>query len=408
MVQKDRLKSSRVSVNRGKTLSVPKKISLAEDTISRDDLEATSEWMLSGAQLTKGEQTAKFEEEFANALGVKHAIYVNSGSSANLLVAATLRQQGQLRNQKVICPAVSWVTTVTPFTQIGYEVLLCDTHPKSLGLDIDHLTRLIREHSPSIVVVVHVLGHPNDMERILELAAEFDFVVLEDTCEAIGTTTKGGENLGTLGIAGTFSFYYGHHISTIEGGMVVTNDFEFSQIALSIRSHGWSRDLQPAVRERLTMAHGIDRFRNFYSFYYEGFNLRSTDLQAFIGRRQLNSLHNIVKVRQRNFFHYREALEGFWNQDSDFGTLSSFAYGTLVRNPQEVADTLLESGIESRPLICGNIARQPFWAKIGARESFFMADIVHNQGIYLPNHAQITLDDINYIAEIFRNVAQPL
>lgn len=385
-----------------------KKISLASDTISREDLEVTSEWMLSGAQLTKGEETVKFEQEFAAALGVEHAIYVNSGSSANLLVAATLLQQGQLRNPKVICPAVSWVTTVTPFTQIGYEVLLCDADSESLGLDINHLTRLIEEHSPSIVVVVHVLGHPNDMERILELADEFGFVILEDTCEAIGTTTRVGKNLGTIGIAGTFSFYYGHHISTIEGGMVVTNDFEFSQIALSIRSHGWSRDLQPAVRERLTNAYGVDRFRNFYTFYYEGFNLRSTDLQAFIGRRQLNSLPNIVEVRQRNFFHYREVLEGYWNQDSDFGTLSSFAFGTLVRNPQEVADTLLEFGIESRPLICGNIARQPFWAKKGSQESFPMADVVHDQGIYLPNHAQLTLSDIDYVAEVFTTVARPL
>lgn len=382
-------------------------IRLASDTISRQDLEATSEWMLSGAQLTKGEETVKFEEEFAKTLGVEHAIYVNSGSSANLLVAATLLQQGRLKNRKVICPAVSWVTTVTPFTQIGYEVLLCDADSESLGLDINHLTLLVQEHSPAIVVLVHVLGHPNDMDKILALAAEYDFVILEDTCEAIGTTTAEGKPLGTLGLAGTFSFYYGHHISTIEGGMVVTDDFEFSQIALSIRSHGWSRDLEPDTRERLTKTHGVDRFRNFYSFYYEGFNLRSTDLQAFIGRRQLHALADIVKTRQRNFFHYREALGGFWHQQSDFGTLSSFAFGTLVDNPQEVSDTLTSLGIESRPLICGNIARQPFWTIGRGHQSLPMADIVHDQGIYLPNHAQLSPEDIDYVCHAFKGIARP-
>lgn len=384
------------------------KIDLASDTISRDDLEATAEWMLSGAQLTKGQETVKFEKEFATALGVEHAIYVNSGSSANLLVAATLLQQGKLRNRKVICPAVSWVTTVTPFTQIGFEVVLCDADPRSLGLDINHLTRLVKEHSPSVVVVVHVLGHPNDMEKILSLSTEYGFVVMEDTCEAIGTTTSGGRNVGTLGIAGTFSFYYGHHISTIEGGMVVTNDFEFSQIAMSIRSHGWSRDLEPTTQNRLTNAHGVDRFRNLYTFYYEGYNMRSTDLQAFIGRRQLGRLPNIVEIRQRNFFLYRELLRSFWIQESGFGTLSSFAFGTFVTNPQEVADTLLEFGIESRPLICGNIARQPFWSKRRGRELFPMADVVHDNGIYLPNHAQLTLDQVDFIAGVFKSVAHPL
>ena len=384
------------------------KITLASDTISREDLEATSEWMLTGAQLTKGEETVKFEEEFASALGVDHAIYVNSGSSANLLVAAALLQQGNLKNNKVICPAVSWVTTVTPFTQIGYDVILCDADPNSLGLDINHLTRLVEEHSPAIVVLVHVLGHPNDMEKIRDLSSEYGFVIMEDTCEAIGTTTGSGAKLGTIGLAGTFSFYYGHHISTIEGGMVVTNDFEFSQIALSIRSHGWSRDLRPEVRKRLTEANKVDRFRNFYTFYFEGFNLRSTDLQAFIGRRQLHSLPRIIESRQKNFFRYRDALRDFWVQDSVFETLSSFAFGTFVENPQLVADTLAARGVESRPLICGNIARQPFWKSKGRDEPLRVADLVHDHGIYLPNHAQLTGGDIDYVSEVFREVAIPI
>jgi CDP-6-deoxy-D-xylo-4-hexulose-3-dehydrase len=363
--------------------------------------------MVAGNRLTKGKETLSFEVEFGKYLGSDYAVFVNSGSSANLLVAAALKESGRLRNLKVVCPAVSWVTTVTPFTHLGFEVLLCDASPVDLGVDVAKLREIFQRERPSLLVIVHVLGHPNNMVAIQKLCEEFEVILFEDSCEALGTETDAGQKLGTIGIAGSFSFYYGHHISTIEGGMVVTRDFDFYQLMLSLRSHGWSRDLDPDVRRKLQVDHGVDDFRNLYTFYFSGFNFRSTDLQAYIGRNQLNRIAEIVEVRAANQSKYELGLPNFWTQKSPARVLSAFAYGTAVSNRSEVAETLSREGIESRPLICGNLARHPFWSKDNLAQTLPVADFVHDYGMYLPNHASLSFEDIDRVVDIFSGVAIP-
>ena len=400
-------------VNRTAKLSPTKqnekslKISLAEDTISRDELAAAADFLTSGQRLTKGSQTELFEKEFADEVGAEYAVFVNSGSSANLLVVAALKESGRLRNNVVIAPAISWVTTVTPFMHLGFEVVLCDADPQSLGVDPVALEKLLKEHRPSVLIVVHVLGHSNDMVKIEELCEQYSVIIVEDTCEALGSKSHDGRALGTIGAAGTFSFYYGHHISTIEGGMVVTKDFELLQIMLSLRSHGWSRDLSAEFRSSLLDKHRVDDFQSLYTFFWPGFNFRSTDLQAFIGRGQIKRLSEIVKIREENFWTYAELLTDFWQQSSGSSVLSSFAYGTAVDNRSHTANKLLASGIESRPLICGNIGRHPFWTKFHPVSDLPVANFVHDFGIYLPNHAGIRNSDVKFIAQTFRKTALP-
>ncbi len=193
-------------------------ISLAEDTISREELALAADFLVSGARLTKGGVTVDFESNFASTLGSKYAIYVNSGSSANLLIAAALKESGRLRNLVVVCPAVAWVTTLTPFMHLGFDVILCDSESTSLGLDLVALEDIFKTSRPSLLALVHVLGHPNQMPEILALCEKYDVLLMEDSCEALGTQLTTGQSLGTLGLAGSFSFYYGHHISTIEAG----------------------------------------------------------------------------------------------------------------------------------------------------------------------------------------------
>lgn len=383
------------------------KISLADDTISPDELSVAADFLTSGQRLTKGIQTELFEKEFADVVGAEYAVFVNSGSSANLLVVAALKESGRLRNNVVIAPAISWVTTVTPFMHLGFEVVLCDAEPQSLGVDPIALEKLFKEHEPSVLIVVHVLGHSNNMVKIKELCEQYDVIILEDTCEALGSKTNGGTTLGTLGLAGTFSFYYGHHISTIEGGMVVTKDFEFLQIMLSLRSHGWSRDLDDEFRSSLLEKHRVDDFQSLYTFFWPGFNFRSTDLQAFIGRGQIRRLPDIVKIREENFWTYADLLGDYWRQSSDSSVISSFAYGTAVGNRSDTATNLLDSGIECRPLICGNIARHPFWAKAAPIPDLPVADFIHDFGIYLPNHAGIRNADVKIVAQAFEKTAIP-
>jgi len=384
------------------------RIRLAEETISQAELHGLAQWLGGNPQLTKGPLTLGFEQLFAQVVGSSYAVFVNSGSSANLLAASAALQSGRLRNNRVICPAVSWVTTVTPFFQLGFDVELVDAHPSNLGLDIDDLEQRIIDFDPAALALVHVLGHSNDMSAILSLCRKYDLMLIEDTCEALGTSTLDERWLGTLGDMGTFSFYYGHHISTIEGGMVVTDDDDLYQLMLSIRSHGWSRDLSPETRKGLQQEWAVDNFTNFYTFYYDGFNLRPTDLQAKLGFSQIEKIEAIRFARQKNFEAYAEFLPTFWTQQSETSVLSSFAYGTFVENRAELASVLSDNGIESRPLLCGNLGRHPFWLK---RKPAFvgpMADLVHNHGIYFPNHALLQPNQIERLCGLVSDVAVPV
>jgi len=189
--------------------------------------------------------------------------------------------------------------------------------------------------------------------------------------------------------------------------MVVCQDPDLFDVMLSVRSHGWARDFDKSKVRDLQNQYQIDDMRNLYTFYHSGFNLRSTDLQAFLGISQIKKLANIAEIRERNFFHYRKQLSQFYSQDPNCRTLSSFAFGTLVENRLEVFHALKKCNIESRPLICGNIGLHPFWIKQYGATSLNKADIVHEKGIYLPNHHNLSLEEIDFVCEIFRKVAQP-
>jgi CDP-6-deoxy-D-xylo-4-hexulose-3-dehydrase len=382
-------------------------IRLAEDTLSRPELESLADWIQRSPRLTKGEVTLEFEAAFASYIGTRHAVMVNSGSSANLLLAYALLESGRLANNRVVVPAVSWITTLSPFLQLGCDVRLCDSDPQDLGVCIRHLEEILVRDRPALLILVHVLGHPNKMDAIRRLCDAHGCLVVEDSCEALGSTYR-GRRTGALSLAGTFSLYYGHHISTIEGGVVTTDDDELRSAMVSLRSHGWSRDLPPAEREELRRSAGVDEFQEFYTFYRPGFNLRSTDLNAFLGLGQLRRMPEIAAARERNHRFYRDALEGYWCQESEHSWVSSFAHATFVANRAEVARRLAADGIECRPLVCGSMGRQPFWIRRFGATPLPVADRVHQSGLYLPNHANLSEADIERVARVFREVARPL
>jgi CDP-6-deoxy-D-xylo-4-hexulose-3-dehydrase len=333
---------------------------------------------------------------------------VNSGSSANLLMAYALLEGDYLKNKKVVVPAISWITTLSPFLQFGFDVHLCDSNNRNLGLDTVKLEELFIKEKPSLLILVHVLAHLNDMEEIHRLCQKYDVLVIEDACEALGTSNQHNKMAGNLSLAGSFSFYYGHHISTIEGGAVTTNDTKLYNLMLSIRSHGWSRDVDSDYKMQWKNEFKVDDVREFYTFYYPGFNLRSTDLNAFIGISQLDKMNEIVAVRENNFNLYKKYLnEKYWYQESEYGKLSSFAFGTIVENRIEVFNHLKKNNIEVRPLICGSMGKQPFWIKKYGYTPLEIADVVHDYGLYLPNHLYLDEDKIKFVCDIFKEVAIP-
>jgi CDP-6-deoxy-D-xylo-4-hexulose-3-dehydrase len=383
-----------------------KKYLLAKDTISKDELIQLSKWMVSGNKLTKGKLTVKFEKKFSNFIGRKYSVFVNSGSSANLLMLSALIESGRLKNKQAIVASVSWVTTVTPFLQLNFDVSLCDCDVNNLGLDTDHFEYLCKRNKPSVAMLVNVLGHPNNIYKIKKICKKYNIILLEDSCEALGTIIN-KKKTGVHGLSSSYSFYYGHHISTIEGGMVTTDDYDLYNLMLSIRSHGWSRDIDPNKKRKLMQKYNIDEFRDLYTFYYSGYNLRSSDLNAFLGLGQLKKINKICQVRHDNFQTYKRNLKDFWSQKSSSNFISSFAYGTLVKNRMEVFNYLKKFGIETRPLICGNIGRHPFWTKKKGNCVLRNADIIHENGLYLPNHYNLIKKDIIFICQKFNEIAIP-
>jgi CDP-6-deoxy-D-xylo-4-hexulose-3-dehydrase len=382
------------------------KIKLAENTITKNERLKLAKWITNNEFLTKGPLTIKLEKSFSNILGRKYSIFVNSGSSANLLIAKSLQEYHNQKDLRIIVPAVSWITTVMPFEQLGFDVQMVDCDNQSLGIDLKKLEEKCKKFKPHYVCIVHVLGHLNNMRELIKLSKKFNFKIIEDSCEAIGS--KGKKLAGSYGLISSFSFYYGHQISTIEGGMVTTSDKKLNEILLSVRSHGWSRDHKKDKKNKLEKKFKIDKFRSLYSFYYSGFNLRSTEINSFLGLSQIRKIKKIALTRHGNFLTYRKNLKNFWTQKSETSIVSNFGYGTLVNNRLEVSKTLIENNIECRPLICGNIAKQPIWLKnYGYTKDLPNADIVHDFGIYLPNHANLNAKQINHISTIFKKIAKP-
>lgn len=381
------------------------RIPLVRDTINADEINKLIDWLKTNPRLTKGDLTIEFEKQWSAWQGCRYSLYVNSGSSANLLMAYSLLLSGRLRNTKVIVPAVSWATTVTPFIQFGFQPYICECDSETLGLDVDHLRELVLEHKPAALILVHVLGFPNKMDEIMAICEENDVILLEDSCESVGSRYKDIKT-GNFGLMSSFSFYFGHHLSTIEGGMVCTNDEEIWHLLLAARSHGWDRDLPAGKRDELREAFDIDEFRALYTFYYPGFNVRPTDLQAFIGLEQMKKIEEVIERRNTNFRLYQALVKNdFWKiAELEDTFVSNFSYPLITRNVKGVVDRLRENGVEIRPLVCGSISRHPFWFERYGKQPLPFADLVHDFGLYLPNSHELQAEEIEFIAETINAV----
>lgn len=380
-------------------------IPLVRDTIDKHDLDSLIDWLKTNPRLTKSDLTVQFEKEWSSYLGRKYSVYVNSGSSANLLMIYSLLESKKLKNNKIILPAVSWTTTVTPAIQFGMEPILCDCDEDTLGLDLNHLEKLIIEHDPAAIMLVHVLGFPCKMKEILDMCKRYNVVLLEDSCESIDSTYDGIKT-GGFGLMSTFSFYYGHHMSTIEGGMISTDDEELYKLLISLRSHGWDRDLTPEQQKSLREQHNVSEFRSLYTFYYAGFNLRSTDLQAFIGLKQLKKMKSFSESRNKNYRLYHSYINNtFWkikNYDNCF--ISNFAYPIIHPKANELADELKKRNVACRPLVCGSIGMQPYWKKLYGETKLKFSDVVHEYGLYLPNNHELEESEVLEICKIVNSV----
>jgi CDP-6-deoxy-D-xylo-4-hexulose-3-dehydrase len=388
----------------------PRRYVLAEDTIDQRDLGELIEWLSGNPWLTQGPLTQEFERRWGAWLGTPYNTFVNSGSSANLLMYYATLCAGRLRNMKIIVPAVAWATTVAPAVQFGFEPIMCEADWRTFGLDLDHLETLLREHEPSAVIAVQVLGVPCDMDGLMALKRRHEFFFMEDACAATGSTYA-GQRVGTFGDLASFSFFFGHHLSTIEGGMVSTSDEELHEILLQIRSHGWPKNLSPEKEALKARKHGVLEFNRPFTFYYPGFNVRSTDLNARIGLSQLARVGHVVARRVENHRRYQArfaAMEGFHVQENPRAEVCSISFAALAASldhRDRVGEALRAAGVETRPLGGGSMSRQPFWAERYGAQTFTVADRIHERSFMMPNHPRLSLTDVDHICDVVAAVS---
>ena len=376
-------------------------ITLVKDTIDNNDIDRLVDWLKTYPRLTKGKVTLELEKKYSDWIGRKYSVFVNSGSSANLLMLSVLQQGKYLKNNKVVVPSVAWATDLAPVMQLGLEPILCDSNKRDLSADLTHLEQLFQLHSPAAIMFVSVLGLVPEMNRLVALCEEYDVILLEDTCESMGCEYR-DKKLGTFGKMASFSTFFGHHISTIEGGFISTDDEDLYEMLVSIRSHGWDRDLSVEAQFKLQQDWDVSDFDAMYTFYYEGFNFRSTDLQAYIGLTQIDKLPAWGACREKNLYRYQDLIQNnYWKPTTDLNDFNSnFAYPIIHPNRDSIVEKLQENGVEVRPMICGSMGTQPFYVKKYGELRMPNVTEIDSYGFYVPNHPKLTEDEIKFICNI--------
>lgn len=380
-------------------------ISLVNDTIDKKDVDQLIDWLSKYPRLTKGPVTLEFEKKWAKWLGTEYAVFVNSGSSANLLMLYALISDKRLKNNKIVVPGLCWATDLSPVFQFGLQPILCDVNMDTLSVDLEELEKIFKIESPSVLMLVSILGFSPDVYKIQELCKKYGVIVLEDNCESLGTEYK-GIKLGNFGLMSSYSTYFGHHISTIEGGIVATNNKDLYNVLLSIRSHGWDRDLQPERQKELRNEYGVSDFNSLYTFYYDGFNVRSTDLQAFIGLGQLDKLDDICQKRNSNFVYLQSNIKNdFWKPNPIQDTFTSnFCYPIIHPRRDDIVTALKKEQVEVRPLVCGSMGNQPFYVKRYGQKQLKNCDTIDRFGLYIPNNPGLTKENLDLMINTINKI----
>ena len=350
--------------------------------------------VIDAGMFTMGERVHEFEKLFAEYVGSRHAVMVNSGSSANLLMVAALcftRDDRLKPSDEVIVPAVSWSTTYYPLHQYGLKLRFVDIDLETLNYDLEQLSAAITDRT-RLVMVVNLLGNPNDFNAIELMLDGLGIRYIEDNCESMGAQYR-GKQAGTFGLMGSFSTFFSHHISTMEGGLIVTDDDELHHILLSLRAHGWTRNLP---KQNLVCGDkSDDPFTESFRFVLPGYNLRPLELSGAIGVEQLKKRPAMIEMRRRNGAALTAAFKGHPDilvqkeigQSSWFGFSLVSRPGSALQRP-EILKRLVAAGFECRPIVAGNFAKNEVMKHMDAHVVGDLpnADHIDKQGLFVGNH----------------------
>lgn len=383
------------------------KYPLATATWDQAELDAMQRVIASG-MFTMGKEVQAFEKSFAQYIGSQYAVMSNSGSSANLLMVAALFFTKENRLQpgdEVIVPAVSWSTTYYPLHQYGLRLRFVDIDLETLNYDLGELEQAITDRT-RLIMVVNLLGNPNDFDRIKAAVGSRNIRVIEDNCESMGAEFN-GKKAGTFGVMGSFSSFFSHHISTMEGGLTVTDDEELYQIMLSLRAHGWTRNLPKF--NRVCGEKSDDPFKESFRFVLPGYNLRPLELSGALGVEQVKKLPMLIAERRKNGALLQSAMDNHPDiliqreigQSSWFGFSLVIRPGSTMTRPQ-LLSTLHALGFECRPIVAGNFARNEVMKYFDADivGDLANADYIDANGLFVGNHHYPIADAIAALATI--------
>lgn len=366
------------------------KLSLAYSTWDEKELLAMNNVISSGT-FTLGNNVRKFEANFSKYIGTNYSVMVNSGSSANLLMVAALFAQKKLKKgDEIIVPAVSWSTTFLPLQQHGLKVKFIDIDLETLNLDLKQLKKAISAKTKAIFLV-NLLGNPIDINELNEIVNREKIYIIEDNCESLGAKIE-SRRAGTFGIMSSHSFFFSHHISTMEGGMISTDDEELYLVLKSLRAHGWTRDLP---EESNLHSKSKDPFYDMFNFIIPGYNVRPLELSGAIGIEQLKKLDHLIKIRRQNAKLFNEIMAE--KKDiliqKEVGESSWFGFSMINKNekisPKEFRKKISDLGFEIRPIVAGNFTRNKVieYFDFEVFGDLKNADYLHDNGLFIGNNS---------------------
>lgn len=378
---------------------------LMENTITFSDRLKMALFLLTSDKLTNGPKVREFENKWSEWLGVKHSLYVSSGSTANtLLISAVKEYYGLQDGDKVLVPSCTWMTNIAPVIQANLQPIFCDINLKNFSFDVDEMKYIASQH-PDIkaVFITHLIGLSSNVEKVREIFPEA--LILEDICESHGVKGPNGEKRGINSVGSTFSFYFGHHITTIEGGVVCTNNTELYELMRMKRSHGMAREASPYMFKKFSEENPeIDPT---FLFMTEGFNLRNHEVCAVLGLSQLKKLDKNIQIRQQNFRYWWNKIykmDSYFIPDFQVGN-SSFCFPIITKNSSDaltMKKKLKENGIEYRPVISGNILLHPAFKKyeLCTKREHPNVLTLHKNGMYVGNSQFVDTKRIDRLVSI--------
>jgi|TARA_B110000027_G_C16122421_1_gene304124 CDP-4-dehydro-6-deoxyglucose reductase, E1 len=365
-----------------------------------------SKFILHKTRLSMDTYCQKFEKKFAKFHKSKYAVFFNSGSSSNLAILQTLLNLKKIKiGDTIAFSSLTWATNVMPIMQLGFKPLPLDIDKENLNIKLSDVDKL---KNCKVLFVTNALGFCADLEQIKKKCKKKKIILIEDNAEALGTTNHKNQLTGSFGEMSSFSFFVAHHMSTIEGGMVITNDFNQYEMLKMVRSNGWDRQLSAKTKKNLQNKNNTNSFYSKYTFYHLAYNLRPTEINAFVGIEQLKKLKKNLLLRNKIFFEvYKSYLKNNNLVQLSFKKInffSPFSFPVICKTEsykKKLLKKFLRNRVECRPMIAGNMTLQPFYKNIYKKKSLPNCEFVHKNGFYFGIHPEMSSKQIKLLQKLF-------